>query len=555
MQDNSLNYNHKIINLLLFLFSYLGLTFFLLKLSAFYNDDAYIVLRYAKNILEGNGLVWNIGEKIEGYSCFLWLMFISFLGYFHIDLVLASKLLGVFFALLTLALFFILERHRGAIGGLLLSTNSCFALWAVGGLETVAFGFFVFLACYLFLIKNNSGSAFFIIGIVFSLAAMTRPEGILFFFITILFCVFENKKPAGINLQNGLFCILGFFILYCPYFIWRLYYYGHLFPCTFYVKGGTNIIKIALGLRYIFYFMFTYGFPLLILLFIKERKKFLLNRAYLTCILLGYSCYILLVGGDHMQGFRFYTPLLPLFYLFIQEAFFEAQFINRTILCNLIAFILIISNFFVSCYTIPQDPGANREAMSHSYKYKYCCKVPDPAAYLGKCVGAYIKEHWPHNAIVAGNIAGSLPYFSDISTFIDMLGLNDYTIAKRKVSYDYSFFIRQAFDINRLVTAQGRSEIIHNITSKYLSWQLIPGHGKGDGKYVLSRKPDYIIIGPAEGDIKPWFLGDKEIISSPVFYDNYQLKQVSIKTEDKFHSYYPPTETGILTFRYYERKK
>ena len=136
-----------------------------------------------------------------------------------------------------------------------------------------------------------------------------------------------------------------------------------------------------------------------------------------------------------------------------------------------------------------------------------------------------------------------------------MLGLNDYTIAQRKVSYDYNFFIRQAFDVNRLVTAQGRSEIIHNITSKYLSWQLIPGHGKGDGKYVLSRKPDYIIIGPAEGDIKPWFLGDKEIISSPDFHDNYQLKQVSIKTEDKFHSYYPPTETGILTFRYYERKK
>ena len=128
MQDNRLNYNHKIINLFLFLFSCLGLTFFLLKLSAFYNDDAYIVLRYAKNILEGNGLVWNIGEKIEGYSCFLWLMFISFLGYFHIDLVLASKLLGIIFAFLTLVLFFILERQKRAIGGLLLSTNSCFAL-------------------------------------------------------------------------------------------------------------------------------------------------------------------------------------------------------------------------------------------------------------------------------------------------------------------------------------------------------------------------------------------------------------------------------------------
>ena len=35
-------------------------------------DDAYISFRYARNFAEGNGLVWNLGERVEGYTNFLW---------------------------------------------------------------------------------------------------------------------------------------------------------------------------------------------------------------------------------------------------------------------------------------------------------------------------------------------------------------------------------------------------------------------------------------------------------------------------------------------------
>jgi arabinofuranosyltransferase len=35
-------------------------------------DDAYITLRYSKNLLLGNGPVFNIGERVEGYSNFTW---------------------------------------------------------------------------------------------------------------------------------------------------------------------------------------------------------------------------------------------------------------------------------------------------------------------------------------------------------------------------------------------------------------------------------------------------------------------------------------------------
>ena len=39
----------------------------------FIADDALITLRYAERLLDGHGLTWNDGERVEGYSNLLWL--------------------------------------------------------------------------------------------------------------------------------------------------------------------------------------------------------------------------------------------------------------------------------------------------------------------------------------------------------------------------------------------------------------------------------------------------------------------------------------------------
>src|SRR5688500_18656160 len=38
------------------------------------SDDAMTSMQYAKNLVEGNGLVFNLGERVEGYTNFLWVM-------------------------------------------------------------------------------------------------------------------------------------------------------------------------------------------------------------------------------------------------------------------------------------------------------------------------------------------------------------------------------------------------------------------------------------------------------------------------------------------------
>lgn len=108
----------------------------------------------------------------------------------------------------------------------------------------------------------------------------------------------------------------------------------------------------------------------------------------------------------------------------------------------------------------------------------------------GKGVGLWMRNTFPPDTLIATNTAGSIPYFSKLPT-IDMLGLNDKHIAHREIKN------------------MGAGQV---------------GHEKGDGDYVLSRKPDYIQFASASGSAKPQFLGDREIFSSKEFKNNYKLK-------------------------------
>lgn len=47
---------------------------------AFYRDDAYMTLRYARNLIDGAGMAWNPGEHVQGYTNFLHPMLASCLG-------------------------------------------------------------------------------------------------------------------------------------------------------------------------------------------------------------------------------------------------------------------------------------------------------------------------------------------------------------------------------------------------------------------------------------------------------------------------------------------
>ena len=49
----------------------------MLQYGACVQDDAFISFRYAANLVDGNGLVFNPGERVEGYTNFLWTVLLA----------------------------------------------------------------------------------------------------------------------------------------------------------------------------------------------------------------------------------------------------------------------------------------------------------------------------------------------------------------------------------------------------------------------------------------------------------------------------------------------
>ena len=54
-----------------------GAVFFLNQFWEFYQDNTCIVRTYSRNLLEGNGLVWTNGERVEECTQFLWVVLIA----------------------------------------------------------------------------------------------------------------------------------------------------------------------------------------------------------------------------------------------------------------------------------------------------------------------------------------------------------------------------------------------------------------------------------------------------------------------------------------------
>jgi len=104
------------------------------------SDDAYITFRYAENLAAGHGLVFNVGERVEGYTNFLWTVLLSGVVASGGDPIPASLILGVLGYAATLLVVFRVSRAAGPPAAPLAVT--CVALhadhqvWATGGLET-----------------------------------------------------------------------------------------------------------------------------------------------------------------------------------------------------------------------------------------------------------------------------------------------------------------------------------------------------------------------------------------------------------------------------------
>ncbi len=140
-------------------------------------DDGLIYARYIQNLISGNGLVYNVGEYVNGLTSplFAWLALAP--AWLAGDARHGAMLVSVLAAMLTvlvcyrLLTLFATERWIAALAALFAAGSNI--TYINLGMETSLFTFLVGL-CLLFYFKDQ----FFALGVCVGLAILTRPEAV-----------------------------------------------------------------------------------------------------------------------------------------------------------------------------------------------------------------------------------------------------------------------------------------------------------------------------------------------------------------------------------------
>ena len=207
----------------------------------FTTDDAYITLRYSRNLVEGHGIVWNVGESppVEGYSNFTYVLLGAAAMGLDLDPVAALKWVGVLgMALGCVASWCLARTFVGPIAAwlpaLFIVSYRGVPYWTASGLET---GFFLGLtlaaaACWF----NGMGfgrahqrraSWLYAAYALAALVALTRPEGGL---LAVVFGLgsWEGTMPRTVRIH----CrpMMLFAVPVAAYFAWKLSHFNGLMP-------------------------------------------------------------------------------------------------------------------------------------------------------------------------------------------------------------------------------------------------------------------------------------------------------------------------------------
>lgn len=459
-------------------------------------DDAYISFVYARNAILGYGLTFNPSERVEGFTNFLWTAMMTPIVGAGLDVGRVSSALGVAFAALTLVLVIRFPRLLGVatpigwLAALWLVADGSFALWSVSGLETALFTFLLTYGAWLYLGASEQ-STVLKSGIVFALAAMTRPEAVAVFALTVghqaVWRILNQRKlvERADLVRSGAFCAL-----FVPYWLLRWRYYHSFFPNSFYAKVtlGGPMAQLERGWSHLQQFVGVHlGWlvllPALLALFVAlvqyataDRRPPTADRrsptavyilafpsraiaaqrvfgfTYFAVLIVAYSAYIVYVGGDWSVG-RFFVPILPAFYLLSAAGLFE------------MARLVLHHSHLVTRAALFAGIGfAGVLGWTSSYNGEYTIFVRGfdaaRATEARITAGRWLNAHVPRGTWIAVDAAGQVPYWSELPA-IDMFGINDLHIGRLPVA------------------TLGKGT---------------PGHEKFDLAYILARAPRYVII-------------------------------------------------------------
>lgn len=409
-------------------------------------DDAMISMRYAWNFSHGAGLVWNLGERVQGYTNLLMTLIMSLatLLFDKSAADLAIQILGVGFMLaiayanMKIAELVLIVGDQGQQQNALVRILAfLFALsyypltyWSLQGMETgllTVLLLFAVLSAFLY-IKSDKAEHLIKTALFLGLAFLTRNDSLIFASLIGVYILWEafNKKPNNRIVLKLFSALILYLIFVLGQFLFQYLYYGELLPNTYVLKltGMSFVNRVSNGLGFVVPFLIQIGL-LLLLAGVDVFRRFQKEKLLLFLLILSAIGYQIYVGGDPWSYWRMMSPTIPLMgILFIGavntgiRAQKNRKSINLKFLKSLEAqtsFIILLGALVANAYFLPE------------------------ALFLERPFYVSANEHNVNIAVALGEVttpdatagifwAGAIPYFAERKG-IDFLGKSDRYIA------------------------------------------------------------------------------------------------------------------------------
>lgn len=434
-----------------------------------FGDDCFITLRYIDNWFAGKGLVYNEGERVEGYTHFLWMLLVSLFKLFGANTLQAALQLGLVCYALTLIVTALTSLRLQSqatrlvlpFGLLVLVTHHHFNAFATSGLETMMFTLWLVLTLFtLFFSKLKPTIRLILSGLWLVCLMLTRPDGALIFIVlNLLLLLYYLLKSATIRsiFVDGLLFNLPVLLLFIPFLLWRLSYYGSLVPNTYYAKAGY-FNQWDKGFVFLSQYFHVYGsswlwapaaLVLLVVLLGRQsslsgiRQAIVDNKALqyggtLTVILTVYVVgFVWKVGGDFMFS-RFMIPMVPVMYGLAEVAVVAYWQKQRSSTWKLPTTMALLSVLYIVWHQSDEKTRLDFTTQRNGDQviYKINDNIVDErlfykdllprVTYWGKYLAPYF-EGLPAVVLNSGQCA--FTYHGRFATVIEKFGLTDSAIA------------------------------------------------------------------------------------------------------------------------------
>lgn len=421
-----------------------GLFFFLVLVFTFSSqralwecitDDAFISFRYVERLISGQGLTFNAGEAVEGFSNPLWVLWLAADAFVSgDDVVLLARAWGLAFFLATfLALGWfcavltspVRERVFLFVSALLLLTPGV-QVYATLGLEVPQLMFLLVLgsAATAHTLENRRREKpyavlFLFAAVCFGLVGLSRPEGILYVALWGISIAFAWRvRPFWLLALGGGISTAPF----AAYEAFRLSYYGAWLPNTAIAKSSSVFGDWPLLSEWAQWMPTTFGLVAVILALgvtvrgakhpVPALQSLVLAAAGALVAGLVFQYY---AGTDWMLFGRFIVPVWPLA-LVCLCACVEAGILMRQIspwrALSLRAVIIAASFGGWMVVSIPFLSNQGTAAM--------LMRGGDSVR-----AAQWLAKNFPEPLTVGTYRLGAVSYYAPQHTFFDFLGLTD----------------------------------------------------------------------------------------------------------------------------------